>query len=134
MSGGSATGKARGGEGVGLGSLTREVEEGVEDVEAFHVVPLDELVGIVVEDFGPGEGAWSHCECGEHLAGSCPSNHNPKPHRLDPRDPCDPPKPRTHPLRKRKPWAQTSRFPCESTFSRFPYRASNTSPLRHGPP
>lgn len=37
----------------------------------------------------------------------------------------------THPLRKRKPWAQTSRFPWESTFSRFPYRASNTSPLHH---
>ena len=26
----------------------------------------------------------------------------------------------THPRRKRKPWAQTSRLPCESTFSRFP--------------
>lgn len=39
----------------------------------------------------------------------------------------------THPLRKRKPWAQTSRFPWESTFSRFPYRASNTSPLCHTP-
>lgn len=40
-------------------SLTCEVEEGVEDVEALHVIPLDELVGIIVEDFGSGEGAWS---------------------------------------------------------------------------
>ncbi|RLV83757.1 hypothetical protein DV515_00016332 [Chloebia gouldiae] len=28
-------------------SLTCEVEEGVEDVEAFHVIPLDELVGVI---------------------------------------------------------------------------------------
>lgn len=49
-------GPGMGGRGV---SLTREVEEGVENVEALHVVPLDELVGVIVEDFGPGEGAWS---------------------------------------------------------------------------
>lgn len=40
-------------------SLTCEVEEGVEDVEALHVIPLDELVGVIVEDFGSGEGVWS---------------------------------------------------------------------------
>lgn len=40
-------------------SLTCEVEEGVEDVEALHVIPLDELVGVIVEDFGSREGAWS---------------------------------------------------------------------------
>lgn len=39
--------------------LTCEVEEGVEDVKALHVIPLDELVGVIVEDFGSGEGAWS---------------------------------------------------------------------------
>lgn len=44
-------------------SLTREVEEGIEDVKALHVIPLDELVGVIVEDFGPGEGAWSCTPC-----------------------------------------------------------------------
>lgn len=81
--------------------LTCEVEEGVEDVEAFHVIPLDELVGVIVEDFSPGEGTME-----------------PQPTLRV----CPPPcwvsvphpglgGPQTHPLRKRNPWAQTSRFP-----------------------
>lgn len=53
--------------GHGLGGhgflLTGEVEECVEDVEALHVVPLDELVGVIVEDFGPGEEAQSCTLC-----------------------------------------------------------------------
>lgn len=81
--------------------LTCEVEEGVEDVEAFHVIPLDELVGVIVEDFSPGEG---------------PMELQPK-LRVCPPPRCvsvSPPGlggPQTHPLRKRNPWAQTSRFP-----------------------
>lgn len=95
----------------GGAQLTREVEEGVEDVEALHVIPLDELVGVVVQDLSPAEGPRGRSD---------PPTQTP----TLPRDPPTPPPNKrnthTHPRRKRKPWAQTSRLPCESTFSRFP--------------
>lgn len=35
--------------------VTWQIEEGVEDVEAFSVVPLDELVGVQLADIGAVE-------------------------------------------------------------------------------
>lgn len=112
---GRSTPKNRGRSGAGGrgAQLTREVEEGVEDMEALHVVPLDELVGVVVQDLSPAEGARGR---------SAAPTQTPTLPR-DPQLPSPPPQIQeihTDPRRKRKPWAQTSRLPCESTFSRFP--------------
>lgn len=128
MSGGKATERAWGDE-AGGGSLTREVEEGVEDVEALHVVPLDELVGIVVEDFSPGEGARSHCGCGEHLAGSCPSNHNPKPHCLEPEGPLRPPRAQNSPLEEAEAVGADQQVPMRVHLQQVPVQG-----VEHQPP
>ena len=111
-------------------SLTWEVEQCVQNVEAVSVSTLDKLVGVHLPDLRPKgteclneydmtiwcvyvqyEGTWHEhmvnvwCE-GDIITSS-----------------------RTHPLMKLKPWAQTRMLPYASTLSRFPCIVSNNRPL-----